>query len=116
MTELKQVTVEEWAKALRSGKYKQTKSRLKTDEGFCCLGVLCDLQGVEWKPCEFSTDVQEYAYNYWYAFPANKELMAVGFTATQATELADMNDEGKSFDYIADQIEIMAKEQADANS
>lgn len=34
---------EQWVKALRSGDYKQGKTRLETDEGFCCLGVLCDL-------------------------------------------------------------------------
>jgi len=33
-----------WVTALRSGKYKQGKSRLKISDGqFCCLGVLCDL-------------------------------------------------------------------------
>lgn len=32
----------EWVKALRSGKYKQGRVRLKnTDETHCCLGVLC---------------------------------------------------------------------------
>lgn len=29
-----------WCKALRSGKFKQGKGRLKTKYGFCCLGVL----------------------------------------------------------------------------
>lgn len=33
-----------WIKALRSGKYKQGRSTLRTDDDkFCCLGVLCDL-------------------------------------------------------------------------
>lgn len=33
-----------WIKALRSGKYKQTKGKLKSKyNSFCCLGVLCDL-------------------------------------------------------------------------
>jgi hypothetical protein len=32
-----------WIKALRSGNYKQTRGTLKNDEGFCCLGVLCDI-------------------------------------------------------------------------
>lgn len=32
-----------WTAALRSGKYKQTRGFLKTEEGFCCLGVLCEL-------------------------------------------------------------------------
>ncbi len=32
-----------WIKALRSGKYKQGKSKLHHAGRFCCLGVLCDL-------------------------------------------------------------------------
>ena len=34
----------QWIKALRSGKYKQGRGALrKTDNTYCCLGVLCDL-------------------------------------------------------------------------
>lgn len=33
----------EWVAALRSGDYKQTKDVLSDGQGFCCLGVLCDL-------------------------------------------------------------------------
>jgi len=36
-----------WVAALRSGKYKQVKRHLKSNNGFCCLGVLCDLYGKE---------------------------------------------------------------------
>lgn len=32
-----------WITALESGLYPQTKNVLHNDEGFCCLGVLCDL-------------------------------------------------------------------------
>jgi len=33
-----------WLKALRSGKYKQGKYRLRNNrDEFCCLGVLCDV-------------------------------------------------------------------------
>jgi hypothetical protein len=32
-----------WAKALRSGKYPQTNGVLRDSNGFCCLGVLCNL-------------------------------------------------------------------------
>jgi hypothetical protein len=32
-----------WAKALRSGKYKQIKGQLANKDGYCCLGVLCEL-------------------------------------------------------------------------
>ena len=38
---------EKWLNALRSGEYKQTRGNLKTDCGFCCLGVLCDLYSKE---------------------------------------------------------------------
>ncbi len=36
-----------WVKVLISGKYKQITGHLKTDEGYCCLGVACDLYGKE---------------------------------------------------------------------
>lgn len=39
---------ERWVKTLMSGKYSQDTSFLKTDDGYCCLGVLCELEGVEW--------------------------------------------------------------------
>ncbi len=32
-----------WIAALRSGEIKQAKGNLRTDEGMCCLGVLCNL-------------------------------------------------------------------------
>lgn len=41
----------QWVAALRSGKYKQGKSQLKSWKGdeFCCWGVLCDISGLaEW--------------------------------------------------------------------
>jgi hypothetical protein len=38
---------ERWLNALRSGEYKQTAFKLKTNDGFCCLGVLCDIYSKE---------------------------------------------------------------------
>lgn len=32
-----------WVEALRSGDYSQTKEVLKGAEGYCCLGVLCEI-------------------------------------------------------------------------
>lgn len=34
---------QQWIDALRSGDYQQATGSLRTEEGFCCLGVLCDL-------------------------------------------------------------------------
>ena len=40
-----------WIAALRSGKYEQCTGMLhKKGDGFCCLGVLCDLKGSTWEP------------------------------------------------------------------
>jgi hypothetical protein len=38
-----------WVSALRSGKYKRCTAQLKKDDGFCCLGVLCDLHARRFK-------------------------------------------------------------------
>ena len=35
-----------WVEALRSGKYKQTRKRLRDETGFCCLGVACEVSGL----------------------------------------------------------------------
>ena len=36
-----------WVAALRSGQYKQIRGGLSDGEGFCCLGVLCNLHALE---------------------------------------------------------------------
>lgn len=37
-----------WISALKSGKYGQTREKLKSKNGtFCCLGVLCDIYAKE---------------------------------------------------------------------
>jgi hypothetical protein len=42
--------MKQWTEALRSGNYKQGKRRLRLNDKFCCLGVLCDISGLgEWK-------------------------------------------------------------------
>lgn len=32
-----------WTRALRSGEYKQAKYKLQSSDGYCCLGVACDI-------------------------------------------------------------------------
>lgn len=41
-----------WIEALESGEYPQDPNggSLKTDAGFCCLGVLEDIAGAKWGP------------------------------------------------------------------
>ena len=40
--------IQPWLDALRSGKYKQTRNYLKTIKGYCCLGVLCAIEKMNW--------------------------------------------------------------------
>jgi hypothetical protein len=56
-----------WVEALRSNNYKQAKGYLKTEDGFCCLGVLCDIavqDGVIAAPVKQSNtfDLVHYGY------------------------------------------------------
>ena len=34
---------ERWIEALESGKYPKTQGMLRNDDGYCCLGVVCDV-------------------------------------------------------------------------
>lgn len=49
---MKQDIKERWISALRSGDYPQTKGTLRDADGYCCLGVLCDIAAkdgvIEW--------------------------------------------------------------------
>jgi len=35
--------IQKWVLALRSGEYSQTKGTLQDEQGYCCLGVACDI-------------------------------------------------------------------------
>ena len=47
MNKTQKRNVQRWIQALRSGEYQQTRGQLNhPTEGYCCLGVLCELQGI----------------------------------------------------------------------
>jgi hypothetical protein len=85
-----------WTAALRSGAYKQAKGFLKTSEGFCCIGVLGDIQGIDWNTFEREEDLSVCTLGGTYD--------ALDWDARQ--KLANMNDGGEnSFAEIADFID-----------
>lgn len=112
-----------WVEALRSGEYKQTQSKLHNEEGFCCIGVLCEVKGME------SMEKDDGSFSYY--MPRSKEnqtswipncdLIDFGldrkvvcsddfdpedlFEEAVDSVLMQMNDGGKTFDEIADYIE-----------
>lgn len=119
-----------WIKALRSGEYKQTTGALRDNEGFCCLGVLCDITKDEvggwWegngegKTAVFKMPVHDSAFkmpvhdsaglNTFLGILPHPVRELVGLTTYAGTygenqSLAFLNDLGKGFDEIADIIE-----------
>jgi hypothetical protein len=100
-----QVLKAKWVEALRSGEYKQTRNYLQDEYGFCCLGVLCEVMGLENTEDDI-LDITRYYYEGDYnisLFPGNlgSDLEIDHDEGT----LVNMNDNGKTFSEIADWIE-----------
>ncbi len=97
-----------WVEALRSGKYVQAKGCLRDSrphgDGFCCLGVLCDVIDPEgWDDSGL--------FRLAHCFPPKEVMTEIGYPDEAEKQnskfwtAAHMNDEGKSFDEIASYIE-----------
>ncbi len=120
-----------WVAALRSGNYKQGKRRLRVEDRFCCLGVLCDIVkydiGLQWKehnregnavptakPNDMTykigtsgigllpKEVTEYVFELEPGEPLPHGDICAG---KYARSLAEMNDRGSSFEEVAQLIE-----------
>lgn len=120
---MKQEFVKPWTDALRSGKYKQTTGVLQRNErstrgaGFCCLGVLCDvLKDHENVKGEWVENQTRYEFRY----DRNQQSTSAGLPRPvleltgikqslgridNKNFLAYLNDDGKTFDEIADIID-----------
>jgi hypothetical protein len=98
-----------WIRALKSGKYRQTKDHLRTNYGFCCLGVACDL-AVKAKviPAPEKEGGQYYYDNAGAVLPRPVQTW-LGLRTNSGRfgqkSLMDLNDEGKRFKTIARIIE-----------
>jgi hypothetical protein len=114
---------DKWVKALRSGKYKQGKGYLRADEGdgecYCCLGVLANecLDG-KWGSYHEGLDDNKskliWIYSYWHhaAGEGGTRMLPECLTLDLDVKvdnwlgvLSHMNDEGYTFEQIADWIE-----------
>lgn len=102
-----------WIEALRSGKYKQTRAHLKDAAGHCCLGVLCEVVGEA--PTEndgrwFYGGCRNYPPSSVYekaglGDQAHELPTRVLFGGEEHGHLANLNDAGADFNFIADVIE-----------
>lgn len=112
-----------WIEALRSGDYEQTRGALaRVGGGYCCLGVACDLaeaNGVHLNVEVFPSVVDDsgmFAYSGYTALlpPSVQEWLGLRTDGGDfyycdaydgAGSLAEANDEGSTFDEIANIIE-----------
>ena len=93
-----------WIKALRSGDYNQGKEFIHNSDTncYCCLGVLCKLQNIEYRPItneEKENGISDDDIN-------NKAYIEIKERVPAYHLLVKMNDEQNcSFNEIADYIE-----------
>jgi hypothetical protein len=97
---------EPWLEALRSGRYQQGRSYINSQGRFCCLGVLCDVAGVQWTQPDEAGDCTSIDGTTDYCNLTEKGCEMFGLRSQDVQVLTRMNDsEGKSFRDIADYIE-----------
>ena len=98
-----------WVEALRSGKYKQGQGVLRSaDDHYCCLGVLCDLAGVEWNTGytgNYHAGVGQFATAPFEVTDFVGLANEAGSFGAGGDGLATRNDSGATFEEIADLIE-----------
>ena len=103
---------DKWIKALRSGKYKQGKSALRSiDNKFCCLGVYLDaVKKVKWERDD--AIVRYSCQNHGLHLPRQvaigsfyNELGRSKSFSQALTSLTTLNDTGHTFEQIADILE-----------
>jgi hypothetical protein len=105
---------ERWVAALRSGDYPQTQNELCNSEGYCCLGVLCDIvDNTKWKNSEDGVISYDFGDSQHNEFPAIRWLVNVSLGYVTAQYLSTLNDE-KHYDFhdIAQWITDNVKETA----
>jgi hypothetical protein len=93
-----------WVEALRSGEYQQTKSYLHDIDGYCCLGVLCDVSGEGHWVMGGSVFRFHHGEDDVAGFLPTDLALRTGVGAFEM-RLSNMNDNGNDFSIIADYIE-----------
>lgn len=98
-----------WLKALREGGYRQTRlGRLKTQRGYCCLGVLCEVVDpqIKWQADEAEPNRFRPYPGASSEFPPDTISNQAGLGRERFNQLSRMNDNGHyNFKRIADWIE-----------
>lgn len=108
---MKKEWADKWVEALRSGEYEQDRENLRSMLGYCCLGVLCDISKAgQWEGDHYQCDRQGDECD-GYLPRGVRQVTGVQsaagaiFSREGLTSLASMNDDGATFEEIADTIE-----------
>jgi hypothetical protein len=119
--------IRKWVTALRSEKYPQSDSYLRTADGYCCLGVLCDISGLgEWSEPRQVPGVR-FSHSYlatdlwqhqgpgitllppevikWAGFDTGNPVVYYDFNGISHPAAGVNDSEGLSFNEIADYLE-----------
>ena len=101
-----------WVEALRSGQYKQGSGCLRTNNAYCCLGVLCELHrqdfpGEGWQLASGHSLLFGYISEYDFHEPPAEVSAWTGLNPAVYDLLADANDSGADFPTIASLIDEM---------
>lgn len=100
--------IKKWVRALRSGKYEQTKQSLQDSEGFCCLGVACKLFNPNHPTETVANFLQGGLPERSFRDPEWLEKINNHFSQLTEIALSELNDEEEfTFDEIADVLEAV---------
>lgn len=93
-----------WTAALRSGEYEQGTGTLRdANDRYCCLGVLCDVAGMNWSAMQ---EEGVYMVEGCYDYPPAELIESVKLTDDRVQTLVSLNDDTRApFTEIADYIE-----------
>ncbi len=112
-----------WVEDLRSGKYRQIRHYLRTDAGYCCLGIACEIYMEDhddlvrrgsryYQVTESGQNVIDgddvvlpNIVQTWLGLRTNVGKWDNAQMPITANSLAGMNDRGVPFKHIADRIE-----------
>jgi hypothetical protein len=92
---------DKWIIALESNDYEQGQKWLRTDNKFCCLGVLCNIID----PNKWDFDRGFFNYSGWETAIPDNLLEQLEISLVQQNELIELNDKkGSNFKEIAQWI------------
>lgn len=104
----------EWVRRLRSGDYRQGRRHLRQGNSYCCLGVLAEMAveaGVVDRTCNDNPRLRGALYRYddntaGLSYKVQHWAEVVGsLPSVNGQPLHELNDAGRSFEYIAGIIE-----------